>query len=78
MWTKADKRFLHAMCIVATDPPSPLPRFRVEVGPIEGEHQVIDTARGFRAYIFGKDWPDPRAAAESVASSWNERHAMRT
>lgn len=75
MWTKADEKVLRSMRIEATDPPAPLPRFRVEPSEVEGEYQVVDSLRHFKpAFDFGTDWTDPRAAAEDLARQLNEKH----
>lgn len=75
MWSKPDTAFLRSLRILATDPPPPLPRFRVEPGDIEGWYRVIDALRQYRsAFEFGPDWKDPRAAAEDLARQLNEKH----
>lgn len=75
MWTKADEKYLRSMRVVATDPPAPLPRFRVEPSDVEGWYRVVDALRKFKpAFDFGTDWRDPRAAAEDLARQLNEKH----
>lgn len=76
MWTKADEKLLRQLRIERGDPPAPLPRFQVVVSEIEGEYQVIDRHRQYRAsFDFGPDWPDPREAAERWADRLNAEHA---
>jgi hypothetical protein len=68
MWTTNDKRFLRSMGIDASDPPAPLPRFRVEPPDAEGRYRVID-AKTPRSKWMAKF--DSRAAAEACADEMN-------
>ena len=75
MWTKADETFLRRMRIAPVDPPTPLPRFRVEPAEIDGWYRVIDAVRSFETKSeFGPPFKDPRAAAEDLARQLNEKH----
>lgn len=75
MWTKNDERFLRTMCITATHPPPPLPRFRVEAGDVAGWYRVIDAEKRFQKHQdFGPAVGDPRAAAEAMAVRLNAKH----
>lgn len=77
MWTVNDKRFLRSMRIQSTDPPVPLPRFRVEPAATKGWYRVIDSV--FRPVVeiekFGpKSIPNARAAADDKAAELNAKH----
>lgn len=79
MWTTTDLLFLRSLEIAATDPPSPLPRFRVEAGAVAGWYRVIDAAKRFRPHHdFGPAIGDPRAAAEAMAARLNAKHVAKS
>lgn len=80
-WSISDKRFLKSLEIATTDPPAPLPRFRVEPSDVAGRYwvyQVIEkgkrTAVLTVADVGSPEFPDPRAAAEEIARQKNEEH----
>jgi hypothetical protein len=68
MWTTNDKKFLRTMGIASSDPPAPLPRFRVEPPDAEGQYRVIDakTPRSKWTATFAT-----REAAEACANEMN-------
>lgn len=76
MWGPADMQFLRSMRIAATNPPAPLPRFRVEPTKLPGWYRVIDAAVRYKPVNdFGPDsFSDPRGAAEDLARQRNEQH----
>ena len=75
VWTLNDRRFLRSMRIASSDPPDPLPRFRVEPSRVEGYYAIVDAERKWRStFEFGgKEFPDPRAAAENYAAQLNAK-----
>lgn len=76
MWTKDDQVFLRKMRVDTSDPPPPLPRFRVEPCVDEGWYRVIDARRNFALKSeFGPPFEDPRASAEDLAKQLNEQYA---
>jgi hypothetical protein len=78
MWSIADQRFLRSLRIASTNPPAPLPRFRVEVSEIEGGYRVVDALRKFRTtHEVGQEFADPRAAAEDIAAQLNTKHVAK-
>jgi hypothetical protein len=76
MWSKSDARFLRSLRIESTNPPAPLPRFRVEPSDIEGGYRVIDSNRKHRSVyeVDQSTFNDPRAAAEDIAAQMNAKH----
>jgi hypothetical protein len=87
MWTKSDQRFLRSLRIESTNPPVPLPRFRVEPSDVEGGYRVIDTLNQVIASkrliyrtVYEVDetgvagFSDPRDAAENIAAQLNVKH----
>lgn len=75
-WFESDVAFLRSLRIVSSDPPPPLPRFRVEAAKKAGDYRVIDALHRYRPrWVFSSDRADPRAAAESLARQLNEQHA---
>lgn len=74
-WTTKDERFLRSLGITSSDPPAPLPRFRVEASDRAGFYRVLDARRAFRvAAEIGPPVKEPRESAEDLARQLNEKH----
>lgn len=74
-WSVNDRRLLRWLRIEAGEP-TPVSRFYVQPGSIDGEFDVIDREKKSRPHVFTpKAFKDVRAAAEDFARQMNERHA---